>query len=165
MNVLCSLSPTAHCFLCKDEFSGAKISWTCSPAFLVSFAVSDPLKLAQGPCPTIQKWSERAAFLCQLVGLVVVGKYYLRTSDFPPWRNCISSSALWGHRCDAKAEMQTEAVKLEVLQSGEASLRGRYGKYILYLHLLVRLAFQPLQFPSNSSLSVRNVHMFELSSS
>ena len=44
-------------FLCKDDLSGAKISWTCSPAFLVSFAVSDPLELAQGPCPTIQKWT------------------------------------------------------------------------------------------------------------
>ena len=45
-------------------------------------------------------------------------------------------------RCDAKAEIQVEAVKLEVLQSGEASLRGRYGKYTLYLHLQVRIEFQ-----------------------
>ena len=61
--------------------------------------------------------------------------------------------------CEAQAEMQTEAVKVEVLQSGEAPYTA--GGTYMYLHLpsknRVSIRFQA------TGWSVRNVHMLEIS--
>ena len=61
--------------------------------------------------------------------------------------------------CEAQAEMQTEAVKVEVLQSGEAPCTA--GGTYMYLHLpsknRVSIRFQA------TGWSVRNVHMLEIS--